>query len=115
MLDPMNTRIAALLTVTAAFAVLTALALADAGYFGIITPHFQSWGGAQVFTDLVIFALLACLWIAADASRHRFPAWPFILIILAAGSFGILFYLLARELRAAKAAGLPAAATHHQP
>ena len=115
MLDPMNTRIAALLAVTAAFAVLTALALADVGYFGMITPHFQSWGGAQVFTDLVIFALLACLWIAADAPRHHLPAWPFILVILAAGSFGLLFYLLARELRAAKVGNAPAAATPHQP
>ncbi|MBN8732887.1 MAG: DUF2834 domain-containing protein [Acidobacteria bacterium] len=111
----MNTRIAALLAVIAAFALLTALALADVGYVGIITPHFQSWGGAQVFIDLVILALLACIWIAADAPRHRLPAWPFLLVILAAGSFGLLFYLLARELRAAQAVKTPVAATPHQP
>jgi len=102
MLDGMNTRILALLSVIAAFGVLTALALADAGYIGIILPHFQSWGGAQVLTDLVIFALLACLWIVADARRHNLPAWPFVVVILGAGSFGLLFYLVVREWRGAK-------------
>lgn len=85
--------------VITAFGLLTGLALADVGYFGIFEPHFQSWGGAQVLVDLVILALLSCLWMQQDSERSGVPAWPFVLLTLAAGSFGILLYLLVRELR----------------
>jgi uncharacterized membrane protein len=95
----MSSRLIVLLFVTAGFGVLTALALMDVGYLGIIEPHFRSWGAAQVFVDLVIVAVLACVWMINDAREHGLPAWPFILITLVAGSFGPLFYLAARELR----------------
>ena len=97
----MTGRFAVLLLVIAAFGVLTTLALMDVGYLGIIAPHFRSWGGAQVFTDLAILALLACVWMTRDARESGLPAWPFILITLAAGSFGPLLYLAVRELRPA--------------
>ena len=90
---------AVLFAVIAAFGALTALALLDVGYLGILEPHFRSWGGAQVFTDLVIALLLACIWMAGDARAHNLPAWPFIALTLAAGSFGPLLYLLVREVR----------------
>lgn len=86
-----------------AFGALTVLALLDVGYLGIFMPHFQSWGGAQVLTDLVILAILSCLWMVADARGRNVPAWPFVLMTFALGSFGVLFYLLIRELRAKKA------------
>jgi hypothetical protein len=89
-----------LLLVIAAFGVLTALALTDVGYLGIIEPHFRSWGGAQVFFDLAIVAVLACLWMIGDARERRLSAWPFVLITLVGGSFGPLLYLVVRELRA---------------
>lgn len=85
--------------VIAAFAVLTGLALADVGYLGIFEPHFRSWGGAQVFADLSILALLSCWWMHEDSRRSGVPAWPFIVLTLAAGSFGILFYLTARAMK----------------
>lgn len=96
----MSVRLIVLLAVTAAFGVLSALALMEVGYLGILEPHFRSWGGAQVFTDLVIVASLACVWMIGDAREHGLAAWPFILITLVAGSFGPLLYLVARELRA---------------
>src|SRR4249920_1491572 len=95
----MSIRLIVLVLVISAFAVLTALALVDVGYLGILEPHFVSWGGAQVFVDLVILAMLACVWMFNDASGRGLSAWPFILITLVAGSFGPLFYLVARELR----------------
>ena len=95
----MSGRLALLLIVTAGFSVLSVLALMDVGYFGIIEPHFRSWGGAQVFTDLVIVAVLACIWMSNDARERGLPAWPFIIITVFAGSFGPLLYLVARELR----------------
>lgn len=95
----MTGRIIAVALVIASFSVLTALALMDVGYLGILKPHFETWGGAQVFTDLVILAVLACIWMAADARKRGLPAWPFIALTLAAGSFGPLVYILIRELR----------------
>ena len=53
----MSGRSIILVVAIAAFGVLSTRALLDVGYFGILAPHFRSWGGAQVFTDLVI----ACL------------------------------------------------------
>ncbi len=95
----MSGRLIVLVMVTAAFGVLSALALMDVGYFGILEPHFRSWGGAQVFADLVIVGIMACIWMSRDARERGLPAWPFILITLVAGSFGPLFYLIVREVR----------------
>jgi hypothetical protein len=106
----MSGRLIAPLLVIAGFGVLSALALRDVGYLGIIAPHLQSWGGAQVLTDLVILAVLACVWMISDARERGLPAWPFILVTLVAGSFGPLLYLVARELRST--AGRPVV-THH--
>lgn len=97
----MSTNLILLVLVTVAFGVLTGIALADVGYLGIIRPHFQAWGAAQVFFDLVIVAVLGCIWMVKDArSRGRNP-WPYVAITLAGGCFGILFYLIARELQTA--------------
>lgn len=93
----MSARLLLLLLAIASFGVLTVLALADVGYWGILAPHFQSWGGAQVFVDLVILALLSCLWMVRDARTSGVSAWPFVALTLAAGSFGVLFYLVLRE------------------
>ena len=98
----MSNRSIMLVLVTAAFGALSALALQEVGYFGIIAPHFLSWGGAQVFADLTILAVLFCIWMARDARQHGVAAWPFILMTVFLGSFGPLFYLIARELRAPK-------------
>jgi hypothetical protein len=95
----MSGRLIALVVVIAGFGVLTGIALVDVGYFGILEPHFQSWGAAQVFADLVILAVLACVWMVADARGRGIPVWPFIGITLVAGSFGPLLYLAVRELR----------------
>ena len=95
----MSSRLLILAVVIAGFGALTGAALLDVGYWGIIEPHFKSWGAAQVLTDLVILALLSCVWMVRDAKERSLPAWPFVAITLAAGSFGILFYLMVRELR----------------
>jgi Terpene cyclase DEP1 len=96
----MSSRLVLLVGVLVAFGVLSTLALLDVGYFGIIAPHFQSYGGGQVFADLCILAVMACIWMANDARTSGLPAWPFIVMTVFLGSFGPLFYLLLRELRA---------------
>lgn len=96
----MSGRLALLTVVIALFSVLTVLALTDVGYLGILEPHFQTWGGGQVFADLVIVCTLACIWMLSDARTSGVSAWPFLVITLFLGSFGPLLYLVAREVRA---------------
>ncbi len=95
----MSGRLFVLIVVTAAFGVLTTIALVDVGYWGIIEPHFKSWGAAQVFWDLVIVAVLAVIWVVRDARARGANPWPFVLLTLVGGSFGPLLYLIVRELR----------------
>ena len=108
----MSSRLITLVVVIVGFGALSALALMDVGYFGILQPHFRSWGGAQVFTDLVILAVLSCVWMVKDAHERGLSAWPFITITLVAGSFGPLLYLVVRELRST--AGRPASAARER-
>ena len=93
----MSMRLLFLVLVLALFGALTAAALADVGYLGILAPHFQSWGAGQVLADLVILALLGCIWMVQDARARGVAAWPFVLLTLVGGSFGVLVYLVMRE------------------
>ena len=95
----MSARIVTLLAVIVSFGALSAVALLDVGYWGILQPHFQSWGAAQVFADLVIVAALACIWMVADARERGRSAWPFVALTCVAGSFGPLLYLVMREVQ----------------
>jgi hypothetical protein len=99
----MSARFLALAAVIVLFLALTVLALMEAGYLGILTPHFRSFAGAQVFVDLVIMCVLGCVWMVIDSRQSGIAAWPFIAITLVAGSFGPLLYLAVRELRGARA------------
>lgn len=85
------------------FSLLSAFALWQHGYWGIIAPHFQSTAGAQVFCDLVIALTLAMAWMWQDtrASGRRF--WPWLVATLLLGSFGPLAYLLTRPRQQALA------------
>lgn len=99
----MSMRLLLLVIVLALFGVLTTAALADVGYLGILAPHFQSWGAGQVLADLVILALLGCIWMVQDARARGAAAWPFVLLTLVGGSFGVLLYLVMRERAASRA------------
>ncbi|MEO1070572.1 MAG: DUF2834 domain-containing protein [Cyanobacteria bacterium J06638_6] len=83
------------------FGALTAAALWYHGYWGILEPHFKSFGAAQVFVDLVIALTLVLVWLWQDAKAIGRNPWPWILITLVAGSFGPLIYLLTRKSDAA--------------
>lgn len=79
------------------FGALTAAALWQHGYWGILAPHFQSFGGGQVFADLVIALMLVLVWLVRDARATGRKAWPWIVGTLIFGSFGPLLYLLTRK------------------
>lgn len=79
------------------FSVLTAAALWQHGYWGILAPHFQSFGGGQVLADLAISLTLAMAWMWHDARAQGRKVWPWLALTLVAGSFGPLGYLLTRR------------------
>lgn len=98
----MNLRAALVLAAIAALGVITAVALRDHGYAGIIAFHFTATAGMQVIADLVIACTLAIFWMLRDAARTGRNPWPYVLTTVLLGSFGPLFYLLVGELSAAR-------------
>jgi hypothetical protein len=87
----------ALVVTLLGFGALTGLALWRHGYWGILEPHFQTFGAAQVFVDLVIALGLCLVWMWRDAQASGRSPWPWLALTLATGSFGPLFYLLVRR------------------
>ena len=83
-----------LILVALVFGAYTLYAIAQVGYFGIWAAGFSSSGALQVLLDLVIACLLISSWMVNDARATGRNPWPYVLITLAAGSFGPLFYLL---------------------
>jgi hypothetical protein len=83
------------------FGALSAVALWQHGYWGILAPHFQSFGAGQVLADLVIALTLAVVWMWRDAKATGRNIWPWIIVTLVAGSFGPLIYLLTSKRKAA--------------
>ena len=97
----MSARMLLLVVVIGLFGVISALALEEVGYLGIIEPHFKSLGEFQVLADLVIMCVLGCVWMTEDARARGISSWPFVVVTVFAGSFGPLLYLVTRELRSA--------------
>jgi len=86
-----------LLVILILFLALTVAALWQHGYWGIIEPHFQSFGAAQVFADLVIALSLFLVWMWQDAERLGRNPWPWLVGTLATGSIAPLVYLITRK------------------
>ncbi len=87
-----------LLTITLVlFGALTTVALWQVGYWGILAPHFKSFGAGQVLADLTIALTLAMLWMWRDAKATGRNVWPWVIATLVMGSFGPLVYLLTRK------------------
>ena len=83
------------------FSALTTAALwQSGGLTGIVLWHVKSFGGAQVFADLVIALTLFMVWMWRDAQATGRIAWPWVIATLALGSIGPLLYLLTRRANA---------------
>jgi hypothetical protein len=79
------------------FSVLSAIALWQHGYWGILEPHFKTFGAGQVLADLVIALTLVMAWMWRDAKATGRNIWPWLIATLILGSFGPLVYLLTRR------------------
>lgn len=79
------------------FGALTAMALWDHGYWGIIEPLLQTFGAGQVFADLAIALSLFLIWLWQDAKQLGRNPWPWIIATMATGSIAPLIYLITRE------------------
>ena len=80
--------------VLAAFSAMTIAAVAQHGYVGFFEYQFRSLAGVQVFADLSIALLLVLAWLWQDARANARNPYPWVVLTLAAGSFGPLLYLL---------------------
>lgn len=79
------------------FGALSVMALVNHGYWGIIEPHFQTFGAGQVFADLLIALSLFLIWLWQDAKQLGRNPWPWIVATLATGSIAPLLYLITRK------------------
>jgi Terpene cyclase DEP1 len=86
-----------LLLILVPFSALSLVALWHHGYVGLFTPAFQNFGAAQVLVDLVIALGLFLVWMWRDAAKTGRNPWPWLVLTVAAGSFGPLLYLLTRK------------------
>jgi hypothetical protein len=86
--------------VLALFGALSAMALWQHGYWGLLEPHFKTFGAGQVLADLVIAVTLAMVWMWHDAKTTGRNVWPWIALSIVAGSFGPLLYLLTAKRKA---------------
>jgi drug/metabolite transporter (DMT)-like permease len=91
-----------LLVLLLAFGVLTVAAVMQHGYVGIFEHQLQSLAGLQVLADLGIALLLALAWLWRDARQAGRNPWPWLVLTLAAGSFGPLLYLLSARRQAGR-------------
>jgi hypothetical protein len=79
------------------FLALTAAAVWFHGIWGIFEPHFKSFGGAQVFVDLIIALTLFMVWMWRDAKSSGRNPWLWIILTLLTGSISPLIYLITRK------------------
>jgi hypothetical protein len=106
----MNRKQLVLGLVLADFAALTAYAVWQYGYVGILQTAFSSWAAALLSVDLVIALGLVLIWMMGDSRQRGLAFLPYALLTLTFGSLGPLLYLIRRESRVAVPAGYAHAA-----
>lgn len=79
------------------FAALTTSAVIEHGLLGIFIQATETWGGLQIWVDLVITSVLVLFWIRYDAKLTGRALWPWVVLTLSFGVFGPLLYLLTRK------------------
>lgn len=83
-----------LIIVFISFSLFSFFTIASQGVISIFENQFKTFGGIQVFLDLVIMCLLFSLWMYKDAKEKSRRFIPWFILTLIAGSIGPMFYLL---------------------
>jgi len=90
----MNIKQIALGIVLAAFSVLTAYALLEYGYVGFFREVTSNLASLTLLVDLLISLTIILVYLGNDANERGVSAVPYLLLTLALGSVGPLFYLI---------------------
>ncbi|HEV7731661.1 MAG TPA: DUF2834 domain-containing protein [Candidatus Binatia bacterium] len=101
----MNWKTIGLGLLLADFSALSAWAIWEHGYLGIFAAAMTNAATMQLAADLVIALGIGGVWMSKDAREHGINPVPYLLICVAAGSFGPLLYLLRRERAEAPSPG----------
>jgi hypothetical protein len=80
-----------------AFGIQGLYVMSQVGYWGIWINNLNHPAGQQALADLTISLSMVMVWIWRDAKATGRNVWPWIIVTLAAGSFGPLIYLLTRK------------------
>ena len=86
-----------LIAVLIAFSIQGVYVLSQVGYWNIWIHNLNHAAGQQVFADLLISLSFVIVWMCHDAKATGRNVWPWVVLTLAAGSFGPLIYLLTRK------------------
>jgi hypothetical protein len=84
-----------------AFGIQGVYVMSQVGYWGIWINNLNHPAGQQMLADLVIALSMVMVWMWRDAKATGRNVWPWIIVTLAAGSFGPLIYLLTSQRKAA--------------
>ena len=93
----MNGKVIALSFVLFDFAALSAYAVYQYGYLGVIQRLTADSATMMASVDLVIALSLVVGWMWRDARARGASVLPYVLLTLAFGSVGPLLYLIRRE------------------
>lgn len=78
------------------FLAVSAWAMWEVGYFGILRSGFADPGAIQIFFDLVVACSFASRWVYRDARTRGINPWPWIAPVLLLGSLPLLTYAVLR-------------------
>ncbi len=99
----MSGREIALWAVLVAFTLFTLGVVREHGVMGFVEYGFLNGVTVQVGLDLIIMLALFAVWMVGDARERGIAAWPFLVLMCAAGSIGAMLYLVRRARVPARA------------
>lgn len=84
-------------TILLAFTVYSLWVVAGYGYFGFLSLAAREPWALQLLLDLAIACSFGIGWMHADARRRGLNSWPFVPVVVALGSIGLLSYVVWRH------------------
>ena len=82
--------------VLAAFGAYSTWVVATRGYIAFLEVGTSDRWAFQMLLDLVIACWFAMGWVRADARKRGINPWPYLVVVIPAGSIGLLAYCVRR-------------------